>query len=73
MLWRVWVQGDEIYLAPRGMARLVKLSLHSSGIWRWAWVENSVLDRELEGDRVPGLMTGQGLLRAGFAVPSWLP
>lgn len=52
MVWRVWVHGDEIYVAPRNMANLVKLSLHSSGIWRWAWVKDSVLDRQTEGDRV---------------------
>jgi hypothetical protein len=67
MLWRVWVQGDEIYLAPRGMARLVKLSLHSSGIWRWAWVEKSVLDRELEGDRVH-----ERWLKPSPFIPGWI-
>ena len=67
MLWRVWVHGDEIYLAPRGMAQLVKLSLHSSGIWRWAWVKDSVLDEELEGDR-----THERWLKPGPFIPGWI-
>ncbi len=67
MLWRVWVHGDEIYLAPRGMAQLVNLSLHSSGIWRWAWVKDSVLDEELEGDRAH-----ERWLKPGPFIPGWI-
>jgi hypothetical protein len=67
MLWRVWVQGDEVYLAPRTMARVIKMSLHSSGIWRWAWVKHSAPDQELEGDRVH-----KRWLRPGPFVPGWV-
>jgi len=51
MVWRAWSQGDDVYLAPRGMAQVVKLSVHASGIWRWAWPKDSALAREVSGDR----------------------
>jgi len=30
-LWRIWAQGDEVYIANRNGAKLVKISIHSSG------------------------------------------
>lgn len=35
-LWRMWVQGDETYLAVRTAIGLSKISLHSSGHWALA-------------------------------------
>ena len=35
-LWRMWVQGDETYLAVRMAIGLSKISLHSSGRWALA-------------------------------------
>jgi hypothetical protein len=32
-LWRIWVQGEETYLAVRTAIGLSKISLHSSGKW----------------------------------------
>lgn len=32
-LWRMWVQGDETYLAMRTAIGISKISLHSSGKW----------------------------------------
>lgn len=82
MLWRAWVQGDEIYLAPRTMARVVKLSLHSSGIWRWAFVGGSATDREIDGDRaqkkwlkpspfIPGWVVGPSVMFPYASVEGW--
>lgn len=82
MVWRAWAQGDEVYLAPRGMANLVKLSLHSSGIWRWAWPEGSLLHREVSGDRtqirwskpppfVPGWSVGPSVMWPYAPVEGW--
>jgi hypothetical protein len=36
--WRLWVQGDEIYLGATDVLRAVKVSLHKSGVWRIAEV-----------------------------------
>jgi hypothetical protein len=35
MVWRMWVQGDEVYLAPSttGLLPFLKVSLHKSGRW----------------------------------------
>ena len=33
-LWRMWVQGDETYLAVRMAIGVSKVSLHSSGFWK---------------------------------------
>lgn len=82
MLWRAWVQGDEIYLAPRSMANLIKMSLHSSGIWRWAFVGGSVIDKEVEGDRAqgkwlkpspffPGWVAGPSVMFPSSPVEGW--
>jgi hypothetical protein len=49
-VWRLWVYRSEAYLAGRYMGSWLKLSLHSSGIWRLAWAEE--LEREEAGDRV---------------------
>lgn len=32
-IWRVWAQGDEVYLASRSVARISKVSLHRTGAW----------------------------------------
>jgi len=32
-IWRMWVQGDETYLAMRSAIGISKISLHSSGKW----------------------------------------
>jgi hypothetical protein len=32
-LWRIWAQGDELYLATRNTGKEMKVSLHSSGRW----------------------------------------
>lgn len=82
MVWRAWAQGDEIYLAPRGMANLVKLSVHSSGVWRWAWTEKSVLAQQVSGDRahikwhkpppyIPGWTVGPTVLWPYAPVEGW--
>lgn len=36
--WRIWVSGEDIYVAPRHDAGLHKASLHPHG-WRWAHTE----------------------------------
>lgn len=84
MVWRAWAQGEEVYLAPRGMANVVKLSVHSSGIWRWAWTKDSVLAREVPGDRaskkwskpppfVPGWSVGPVVMWPYAPVEGWGP
>ena len=50
-IWRLWVQGDEVYLGAKNTLQAFKVSLHKSGIWRIAFVKE--LKREDETtDRV---------------------
>ena len=39
--WRLWVNGDDTYLASRQTARTLKLSLHASGTWISAFTSES--------------------------------
>lgn len=34
-LWRIWVRGDEVYLAVRDVSGISKISLHSNGNWQF--------------------------------------
>ena len=49
-VWRLWVEGSEIYLAGRTAVAVYKLSLHSSGKWRLAWTKE--LKEQESEDRV---------------------
>lgn len=66
-VWRVWVQGDEIYMTSRMFGRWMRLSLHSSGIWRWAFVESSATARQMKGDRAQ-----RKWLRPSEFIPGWV-
>lgn len=35
-VWRLWVQGNEVYLGARSFIGFIKFSFHKSGIWRLA-------------------------------------
>lgn len=50
-VWRLWVEGDETYLAARDLGGTFKISLHSSGRWRGAWTERSGVLEEHSEDR----------------------
>jgi hypothetical protein len=60
-IWRLWVQGNDVYLtmrSPRARIKaqspkvLIKFSLHGSGIWRLAWTQESGLLAQGIADRV---------------------
>jgi hypothetical protein len=36
-IWRLWVQGDEVYFGARAMLPTLKVSLHKTGQWHIAW------------------------------------
>lgn len=36
-IWRLWVQGDEVYFGATQVMPALKVSLHKSGDWRIAW------------------------------------
>jgi hypothetical protein len=38
-IWRLWIQGDDIYFGTRDTLPAFKISLHQSGIWRAAFVK----------------------------------
>lgn len=41
-VWRLWVNGDDVYIADRDTAGDAKISLHQSGKWRFAFSEKAV-------------------------------
>jgi len=43
--WRLWVQGDDIYVKCRDNFRELKASLHASGIWRFGFTEEFIRSR----------------------------
>ena len=43
--WRVWAEGDDVYLACRDNARETKASLHGSGRWRFGFTGEAALAR----------------------------
>jgi hypothetical protein len=53
-IWRLWVQGNDVYLAARDLIGQIKYSLHRSGQWRLAWTEKSGQRAEGSTDRVEG-------------------
>lgn len=55
-IWRIWVQGDEIYVAAREYINFIKFSLHSSGIYRFASVKERDLEKPLSSDSDPRVM-----------------
>jgi hypothetical protein len=48
--WRVWSNNDEVYLAIRSLASIFKTSLHSSGLFRHAFVR----EQDSEKHQGPG-------------------
>ena len=66
-IWRMWVHGNDVYLGAREALRAFKVSLHESGIWRIAWVED--LKRpDSASDRVIVKWN-----RPGEFAPGWTP
>src|SRR5688572_12920965 len=56
-LWRMWVQGDETYLAARNAIGIAKISLHSTGHWAFTAGTGRLSvsgPRQLIGDWVVG-------------------
>ena len=41
-VWRIWVNGNDVYVAARVAASEMKVSLHASGKWRSAFTERHV-------------------------------
>jgi hypothetical protein len=50
-IYRMWVDGDDVYLGARDSLKVFKVSLHRSNIWRIAFVEDLKRDNP-ETDRV---------------------
>ena len=51
-IWKVWVHGDEAYIASRAFGKYQKVSLHSSGQGQWSltddWVKETPSRRNAE-------------------------
>ena len=65
-VWRLCVQGNDVYLAARTMVSLLKLSLHRSGKWRLAWTESSQIRARNSPDRVEERWNRPAEFRAGW-------
>ncbi|MFZ5844846.1 MAG: hypothetical protein ACOY0S_00045 [Patescibacteria group bacterium] len=66
-VWRMWVNGDDVYLGARNALRAFKVSLHKSDIWRIAFVEELKRDNP-QVDRV--ILRWK---RPGEFAPGWTP
>lgn len=55
-IWRFWTQKNEIYVLARESAKLLKISLHSSGIWRLAYLPERDINDPLIEDNDPRVM-----------------
>lgn len=44
-VWRIWLNGSDIYIAPRNATGAIKTSLHASGKFRHAFVTDEVAER----------------------------
>lgn len=51
-VWRLWVARNDVFLGSRDLSRWIKVSLHSSGIWRVAWTSQSGIKAPQSADRV---------------------
>lgn len=65
-VWRLWIQGKDVYLAARTSADLIKFSMHRSGIWRLAWTKQSGITALGSSDRVEGRWTRPPQFRVGW-------
>lgn len=65
-VWRMWVQGDDVYLGARNALNVFKISLHKSNIWRMAFVED--LKRDNKSDRLIKRWN-----KPGEFTPGWTP
>ena len=50
-VWRLWANGNDLYLGARSFAHISKFSFHQSGINRYA-INESVWEKEKKTDRV---------------------
>jgi hypothetical protein len=65
-IWRLWVQGNDVYLAARTMISMLKLSLHRSGAWRLAWTDTSGQRARNSSDRVEERWSRPAPFRPGW-------
>ena len=66
-VWRMWVNGDDVYLGARNALQAFKVSLHKSNIWRIAFVEELKRNNS-ESDRIIFRWK-----RPGEFAPGWTP
>lgn len=45
-IWRLWVQGDEVYFGATPLLRSIKVSLHKTGKWHIAWNKGANPNKE---------------------------
>lgn len=45
-IWKVWIQGDEAYIASRMFGSEMKVSLHSSGVCQWSATDKWVVRQQ---------------------------
>jgi hypothetical protein len=72
-VWRLWVQGNEVYLSVRSSTQQMKASLHSS--WRWYFMMSNKqgFSAKRPSPIIPGLTRGPGVIYAGGLVQRSMP
>lgn len=72
-VWRLWVQGDEVYLAVRAHIQQMKASLHSSGKWSFRLANKQGFTIDRPPPLMSGVTRGPGVIYAGGLVQNALP
>jgi hypothetical protein len=64
-VWRLWSQGNEVYLSIRSMIQSVKISLHSSGNWFFEFSDKSGSKIKRPAPEPNGFVKGPGIVYIG--------
>ncbi len=41
-VWRIWSKHSDVYLAPRNLAKTIKISFHKSGSWAFSFIDQVI-------------------------------
>ncbi len=72
-VWRLWVQGNETYLAVRSTAQQMKASLHANGRWYFMLSNKQGFSVKRPRPIISGITRGPGVIYAGGLVQQSLP
>jgi hypothetical protein len=72
-VWRLWVQGNETYLAVRSTVQQMKASLHANGRWYFMLSNKQGVSSKRPRPILPGITRGPDVIYAGGLVQESFP